>query len=284
MPVEMSSKRMPDGRYHSFLRDVTERRRAADERRRLQDELRHAQKMEAVGRVAGGIAHDFNNMLMVIGSSVAVALRDLEPESRAHRCLVEVDRAAQRAADLTRQLLTFSRLEPVSPRVLHLGELVANVAPMVARVAGPAVTLDVQVAPGLGLVRVDAGLLEQAVLNLAVNARDAMPWGGRLALVVSDVVLGEEAACALGLEPGPHVALGVTDTGTGMTDEVRERLFEPFFTTKPPGKGTGLGLAMVYGAVRQSGGGIEVETRVGRGTTFRLLFPRTIPPDGDRSS
>jgi PAS domain S-box-containing protein len=277
VPVEMSSKRMPDGKYHSFFRDITERRRAAEERARLQDELRHAQKMEAVGRVAGGMAHDFNNMLMVIGSSVAVALRDVEAGSRAHRCLTEVEGAAERAATLTRQLLAFSRKAPVAPRVLDLGELVRNVATMVAGIAGAEVRLDVAAPDGLGLVRVDAGLVEQAVINLATNARDAMPGGGRLGLVLSDVDLDDVGALALGLKPGPHVALAVTDNGTGMTDEVRQHLFEPFFTTKPAGRGTGLGLAMVYGAARQSGGGIEVETRLGRGTTFRLYFPRATP-------
>ena len=275
VPVEMSSKRMPDGTYHSFFRDVTERRRAAEEKVRLQDELRHAQKMEAVGRLAGGIAHDFNNMLMVIGSNVAVALRDLEPGSRAHRCLTEVDRAGERAAALTRQLLAFSRREAVSPRVLDLGELVANVAQMVVGIVGDDVAVDLTAPRGLGLVRVDAGLVEQAVLNLAMNARDAMPGGGRLQLVLSDVELDDARALALGLAPGPYVVLGVIDNGTGMSDEVRQHLYEPFFTTKPPGKGTGLGLTMVYGAVKQSGGEIEVSTRLGRGTTFRLFFPRT---------
>jgi PAS domain S-box-containing protein len=276
VPVEMSSKRMPDGTYQSFLRDITERRRAAEERARLRDELRHAQKMEAVGRLAGGIAHDFNNMLMVISSSVAVALRDLEAGSRVHRCLTEVEGAAQRAAALTRQLLAFSRKEPVAPRVLDLGELLRNLAPMVAGIVGAEVSLEVTAPRGLGLVRVDAGLVEQAVLNLAMNSRDAMPGGGRLDLALSAVDLDDGRALALGLTPGPHVALGVTDNGTGMTQDVRQHLFEPFFTTKPSGKGTGLGLAMVYGAVHQSGGGIEVDTRLGRGTTFRLFFPRAV--------
>jgi PAS domain S-box-containing protein len=273
-PVEMSSKQMPDGSYHSFFRDTTERRRAAEERARLRDELRHAQKMEAVGRLAGGIAHDFNNMLMVIGSSVAVARRDLVPGSRAHRCLADVEAATEKAAALTRQLLAFGRKESVAPRVIDLGDLLTNLAPMVAGIVGPDVELNVRAPRGLGLARVEAGLLEQAVLNLAVNARDAMPGGGDLELGLSEVELDQAGALALGLAPGTCLALSVADKGTGMTDEVRQHLFEPFFTTKPSGKGTGLGLAMVYGAVKQSGGGIEVETRLGRGTTFRLFFPR----------
>jgi PAS domain S-box-containing protein len=291
VPVEMSSKQMPDGTYHSFFRDTTERRRAAEERGRLRDELRHAQKMEAVGRLAGGIAHDFNNMLMVIGSSVAIARPDLLPGSRAHRCLADVEAATERAAALTRQLLAFGRREPVAPRVIDLGDLLANLEPMVAGIVGPDVELHVAAARGLGLVRVDAGLLEQAVLNLAVNARDAMPGGGRLEVGLCGVELDEAGALALGLAPGACMALSVADNGTGMTDEVRQHLFEPFFTTKPSGKGTGLGLAMVYGAVKQSAGGIEVATRLGRGTTFRLLFPRaagdseaTRPPVGARAA
>ena len=273
MPVEMSSKRMPDGTYHSFFRDITERRRAQEEKARLQDELRHAQKMEAVGRLAGGIAHDFNNMLMAIGASVAVALRDLEPECRAHRCLTEVERAAERAAALTRQLLTFSRKQAIAPRVLDLGELVENLRPMLAGIVGADVVLDTVAPRRQGLVRLDAGQMEQAVLNLAMNARDAMPGGGRLELGLSAVDLDGERAFALGLAPGPYVALAVTDTGSGMTPEVLQHLFEPFFTTKPSGKGTGLGLAMVYGAVKQNQGAIDVDSHPGRGTTFRLFFP-----------
>jgi PAS domain S-box-containing protein len=274
VPVEMSSKRMPDGTFHSFFRDVTERRRAQEEKERLQDELRQAQKMEAVGRLAGGIAHDFNNMLMAIGSSVTVALRDLEPGSRAHRCLLEVDRASGRAGALTRQLLAFSRKQDIAPRVLDLGALVENLRPMLAGIVGADVALHIVNSGRPSLVQVDAGQMEQAVLNLAMNARDAMPAGGRLTLGASHVDLGAERALALGLEPGPHVALTVADTGTGMTPDVLQRLFEPFFTTKPSGKGTGLGLAMVYGAVKQNRGAIDVESLPGRGTTFRLFFPR----------
>ena len=272
VPVEMSSKRMPDGTYHSFFRDITERRRALEENARLQDELRHAQKMEAVGRLAGGIAHDFNNMLMAIGSSVAVALRDVEPGSRTHRCLTEVDRATERASGLTRQLLAFSRKQVTAPRVLDLGELVESLRPMLAGIVGADVKIEVSAPRGLGRVRVDAGQVEQAVLNLAMNARDAMPGGGRLELGLSEVDLDGARASALGLTPGPHVALGVTDTGSGMTPDVVRHVFEPFFTTKP--SGTGLGLAMVYGAVKQNQGAVDVDSLPGRGTTFRLFFPR----------
>jgi PAS domain S-box-containing protein len=274
VPVEMSSKRMPDGSYHSFFRDITERRRAQEEKARLQDELRHAQKMEAVGRLAGGIAHDFNNTLMAISSSVTVALRGLEPEGRAHRCLTEVEQATERAAALTRQLLTFSRKQAIAPRLLDLGELVENLRPMMAGIVGAEVALEIVAPRRLGLVLLDAGQMEQAVLNLAVNARDAMPEGGRLELGVTEVDLQGERAFALGLAPGRYVALAVADTGCGMTREVQQHLFEPFFTTKPSGQGTGLGLAMVYGAVKQNRGAIDVDSFPGRGTTFRLFFPR----------
>ena len=281
VPVEMSSKRMPDGTFHSFFRDITERRRAEEEEARLQDELRHAQKMEAVGRLADGIAHDLNNMLMIIGASVAAALRDVAPGTRTHRCLSEVEQAAGRTAALTRRLLTFSRKEAIAPRVLDLADLVGSLRPMLAGIVRAGVTLEIDAPPNLGLVRVDAGQMEQALLNLALNARDAMPEGGRLALSVSDVALEGERAHALGLAPGPYVALRVADTGTGMAPDVREHLFEPFFTTKPPGKGTGLGLAMVYGAVRQNGGAIDVDSRPGGGSTFHLYFPRvTADPPG----
>jgi PAS domain S-box-containing protein len=273
-PVEMSSKRMPDGTYHSFLRDVTERRRAEQERARLQDELRHAQKMEAVGRLAGGIAHDFNNMLMVIGSSVDVALLGQEPGTRVQRCLAEVQRAVGRAGSLTRQLLAFSRKQTVEPRVLDLRELVGNLRPMLAGVLGRGVEIGIELPSRPSFVRVDAGQVEQAILNLAVNARDAMPHGGRFELAVSEVVLDGPNARGLGVQPGRHVALRVSDTGSGMTDDVLRHLFEPFFTTKPAGKGTGLGLAMVYGAVKQSGGAIAVESQPGEGATFQVLLPQ----------
>ncbi len=274
VPVEMSSKRMPDGSYQSFFRDVTERRRAEEEKARLQDELRQAQKMEAVGRLAGGIAHDFNNMLMVIGSSVTVARRALASPARVERCLDEVERAASRAGVLTRQLLAFSRKQEIAPRVLDLAHLVANLRPMLAGVVGRDVTLGIASPPGPCLVRVDAAQMEQALLNLAVNARDAMPDGGSLALELSGVEVGPEWAHALAVEPGEYVTLQVKDTGTGMTEDVLQHVFEPFFTTKPSGKGTGLGLSMVYGALRQNGGAVEVDSTPGRGTTFRLFVPR----------
>jgi PAS domain S-box-containing protein len=274
VPVEMSSKKMPDGTYQSFFRDITERRRAEEEQSRLRDEVRQAQKMEAVGRLAGGIAHDFNNMLMVVQSTVTVALRNVPQGSLVHRCLTEAEQATERASALTRQLLTFGRRRSVVRHVLHLGELVRDLRPMLAGIVGPAVALEIVTPAASSLVMADRGQLEQALVNLAMNARDAMPRGGRLEVVVSEDRLGPERAAALGTQPGPHVTLEVIDTGTGIAEDVRQHLFEPFFTTKPTGQGTGLGLAMVYGAVRENQGAIEVDSQPGRGTTFRLLLPR----------
>jgi PAS domain S-box-containing protein len=271
IPVEMSSKKMPDGTYQSFFRDITERRRAEEEQCRLRDEIRQAQKMEAVGRLAGGIAHDFNNMLMVVQSTVGLALRKAARGSFVHQCLLEAEQAAERASGLTRQLLMFGRRQAIAPRLVDLHALVLNLRPMLDGVLGGDVELDVMAPATIHLVIVDVGQLEQALVNLALNAHDAMPQGGRLRIVVSELNLSEDRAAALRLKPGPHVTLEVIDTGTGMTPEVHQHLFEPFFTTKPAG--TGLGLATVYGTMRENHGAIEVDSLPGRGTTFRLLFP-----------
>jgi PAS domain S-box-containing protein len=269
--VEMSSRRMPDGRYQTILRDVSERRRAEAERAALEARLRQSQKMEAVGRLAGGVAHDFNNLLTAITGSLALALRDVAPEARAHRWLKETDKAAWRAAALTHQLLAFSRQQPIAPRVLDLGAVVAGAGSMLARMIGEDVALSTRLADEPCLVEVDQGQIEQVLLNLVANARDAMPDGGVLTIEVSRSGAGAQAAG--GAPSGPVVVLAVSDSGHGMSEEVRARIFEPFFTTKSAGSGTGLGLAMVYGAVEQNGGTIEVVSTPGRGTCFRILLP-----------
>jgi PAS domain S-box-containing protein len=277
VPIEMSSKRMPDRSLQTFLRDISERRRVAEEKSRLEGELLHAQKMEAVGRLAGGVAHDFNNMLMIVSSSVELALRNVDRASLAYRCLTEVSWAAERAAALTRQLLAFGRRQAIEPQVLDLGPLLDNLQPMLAGVTGAAVTLQISAPPGLGQVKVDRASVEQAVLNLAINARDAMPNGGRLSLELGNIELDEDRVRSLGgRAAGPHVVVSVRDTGCGMTEDVRQRIFEPFFTTKPAGQGTGLGLAMVYGTIKQHGGAIQVDSRPGQGTTFRIYLPRAV--------
>ena len=273
IPVEVSSKKMPDGTYQSFIRDITERRRAERDEARLRDELRHVQKVEALGRLAGGIAHDFNNMLMIVQSTLSLAIRKSDGGSHVRRCLHEAEQATQRASALTRQLLAFGRRQPALPAVTDLNSLLGNLSPMLHGLMGGTVTLDLSMPQTIPSVVVDVSQIEQALVNLAMNARDAMPFGGSLRILLSEVDLDRERAEELRLAPGPHVALDVIDTGTGLTTEARQHLFEPFFTTKPAGKGTGLGLATVYGTVRENRGAIEVESLAGKGTTFRLLFP-----------
>ncbi len=271
VPVEMSSRRMPDGKYQTILRDVSERHRAERERAALEGRLRQSQKMEAVGRLAGGVAHDFNNLLTAITGSLALALRDVEPGNRAHRWLKETDKAAWRAAALTHQLLAFSRQQVIAPRVVDLRAVVEGAGSMLSRMIGEDVALRIRVSEEPCMVEVDQGQLEQVLLNLAANARDAMPDGGTLAIEVSrsKATLAHTARASR----GPSVVMTVTDTGAGMNDDVQARIFEPFFTTKPAGSGTGLGLAMVYGAVEQNGGSIDVVSKPGRGSTFRIYLP-----------
>jgi PAS domain S-box-containing protein len=276
VPVEMSSRRMPDGTYQTILRDVSERQKAEAERAALEARLGQSQKMEAVGRLAGGVAHDFNNLLTAITGSLALALRDVAPDSRAHRWLRETDKAAWRAATLTHQLLAFSRQQVIAPRVVDLRAVVQGAGSMLARMIGEDVALRIRVSDEPCLVEIDQGQIEQVLLNLAANARDAMPDGGTLAI---EVHRGKRPLGGVRC-----VVLSVTDTGLGMSEEVQARIFEPFFTTKAAGSGTGLGLAMVYGAVEQNGGSIEVASAPGRGSTFRIRLPETRRPRPARNA
>jgi PAS domain S-box-containing protein len=260
-----------------FLRDVTASKGARAAQRALEEQLWQAQKLESVGRLAGGVAHDFNNLLTVILSGVE-ELRHLDgPGAPAASELIdEIGGAGERARDLTRQLLAFARKQIITPMVVDLGEVVRGTEKLLRRLLGEDVELVSSLAPDLWPIRCDLGLAEQVLLNLAVNARDAMPGGGRLTIETANVLLDQAGVATWpGMQPGPHVRLVVRDSGSGMPAAVKERIFEPFFTTKAVGQGTGLGLSTVYGIVAQSGGFVSVESEPGQGTAFTLYFPRT---------
>ena len=255
--------------------DITERKRAEEEKAKLEGQLQQAMKMEAVGRLAGGVAHDFNNLLTVITGYSELLLQKVGKESPMHREVEEIRRAGERAASLTQQLLAFSRKQIIEPKVVHLDHLVAEMHKMLARLIGEDIALQATTGKSLGSVKVDPGQFQQILMNLVVNARDAMPDGGKIVIETANVDL-DEGYCALHpyVKPGRFVMLSVSDTGKGMSEEVKAHIFEPFFTTKERGSGTGLGLATTYGAVKQAGGSIEVYSEVGIGTTFKIYLPR----------
>ena len=254
-------------------RDVTDRSRAEAALRVLEEQHRQAQKMEAIGRLASGVAHDFNNVLTVITTCCELVLEDLPADAAIRSELLDIRQAAVRGSKLTRQLLAFSRQQPIAPQRIDLNALVGNMTTMLHRLLGGTVEASFTATPGLATVWADPGQLEQVVMNLTVNARDAMPQGGRLSLELRNVEVGAALAAAHGVGAGAYVVLAVSDTGTGMDADTRAHLFEPFFTTKPKGKGTGLGLATVYGIVQQAGGFILVDSEAGKGSTFRVYLP-----------
>jgi two-component system cell cycle sensor histidine kinase/response regulator CckA len=277
--IEMRGERL----ICALVRDITDRRRAEQEKSRLEAQLRQAQKMEAVAQLAGGVAHDFNNILTAILGHVELMATDVKAHfPQAHSLLEglqQVERSAQRAATLTRHLLTLGRRQVTRPRVVSLNTVVSDLEKLLARLLRENIALQVALDPDLPPVEADPGQLEQVIMNLVVNARDAMPTGGTLTLTTGCTTLDEMSAAAHpDARPGEHVVLTVSDTGCGMDRATLERIFEPFFTTKPMGYGTGLGLSTVYGIVRQSGGHITVYSEPGRGTTFKVYLPSVRRP------
>ena len=270
IPVEVRAKTIDVGERTlrvTAIRDISERKS-------LEEQVRLAQRMESVGRLAGGVAHDFNNLLTVILSLVTF-LTSRATTARDRDDLEQIESAGLRAAELTQQLLAFARRQIVEPKVLDLNELVNRLDKMLRRVIGEDIELATITAPNLGCIRADPGRIEQVLMNLVVNARDAMEGGGKLTVETANVELGPDyAATHPEVEPGPHVLLSVSDTGGGMDAKTMAKIFEPFFTTKIPGKGTGLGLATCYGIVKQSGGSIWVYSELGKGTTFNVYLPR----------
>jgi PAS domain S-box-containing protein len=281
VPLELSISTWKAGAdvfYTGVIRDITDRRQAAEALQHREEQLRQAQKMEAVGQLAGGVAHDFNNLLTAILGCSELLLRKLPSDLPARAEVVEIQKAGRSAASLTRDLLAFSRKQVLQPVVIDLNDVVSGAENLLRRLLGETINLAIELDPSLPPVQADPGQLEQVLMNLAVNARDAMPSGGRLRIATGHSMFCPPDAGAAAASAGPQVTLRVSDSGVGMTDDVRSRIFEPFFTTKEVGSGTGLGLAMVYGIVTQSGGHIWVDSAPGRGATFTVSLPATSRP------
>ena len=286
--IQMRARAYPGGRYGEpalliTLRDVTEAKRTQEDLHRTQQELLHAQKLEAIGRLAGGVAHDFNNLLTAIGGHADLLRDQLAGDVDVLAELDEIKHGVNRAASLTRQLLAFGRKQVMQPVVIDLNDVIDSLRKMLARLIGENIDLVMATRAPDATIRADRGQIEQVLMNLAVNARDAMPRGGRITIATDHVTIGGVTPHVSGAVPGDYVRMQVADTGVGMSKDVLELIFEPFFTTKDVGKGTGLGLATVYGIVRQSGGYITVSSKPQEGSTFELLFPR-VQGKADRSA
>lgn len=275
--VEVSVQWRPadGGQFVVFVQDISERKHAEEEKNTLEFQLQQAQKMESVGRLAGGVAHDFNNMLTVIFGHAELGLMRLDPNHPVCADLKEISRTAKRSADLTRQLLAFARKQTITPKVLDLNATVSEMLKMLQRLIGEEINLSWQPAPELWQVRIDPSQIDQILANLCVNASDAIAGNGRIAIETANITI-DASYCAVNLEavPGEYACLTVSDSGSGMDKETQSQIFEPFYTTKELGKGTGLGLATVYGAVKQNNGFINIYSEPGQGTTFSIYLPR----------
>jgi PAS domain S-box-containing protein len=259
----------------SLEAEIKERKQAEAESQKLQDQLLQSQKMEAVGRLTAGIAHDFNNLLMVINGYADQLQDEMRPEDPLRKPIDKIAQAGWHAADLVSQLMSFSRKQIMQPKTLNLSQVVADIHTMLQRTIGEDIQMETKLAANLWSVEADPSQLQQVLVNLVVNARDAMPGGGTLTIETSNTSLNEEfSADHIDVCPGDYVLVTVSDTGRGMSDDIKSRLFEPFFTTKELGQGTGLGLATVYGIVKQSGGHIWIDSTEGQGSTFRVYLPR----------
>ena len=285
IPIELSVSRIesPRGTYYTaWIRDMTDRRRTEEALRLSEAQLRQAQKMEAVGRLAGGVAHDFNNVLTAIFGYADLVLDGFDSGDPRRQDVEEIKRAAHRAAGLTRQLLAFSRKQVMQPQRINLNDVIMNLETLLLKLIGQEIVLHIDTMPSLWDVKADPGQIEQVLMNLASNARDAMPEGGHLTISTANEELDRDDAVALvGIEPGRFVRLTVADTGQGIPENIRAHIFEPFFTTKDQGKGTGLGLATVYGIVKQSGGWIYLNETPGAGASFRVYLPRVEDEEED---
>jgi PAS domain S-box-containing protein len=287
VPVELSVARVDDADgmlFWGWIRDLTDRSMTEQALRPTDMEQRQSLKMEAIGRLAGGVAHDFNNVLTAIFGYADLLLDGFDANNPSRGDVLEIKKAAERAANLTRQLLAFSRKQVLQARQVDLNEVVNNMAPLLSRLIGEDIQLKITVDPELDAVHADPGQIDQVLMNLAANARDAMPEGGRLSIVTSNEnVSAEQASQQEGAKSGRYVRLDVTDTGHGIPKDVIRQIFEPFFTTKEQGKGTGLGLATVYGIVKQSNGWIDASSELGEGTTFVIHLP-SVAPRADATS